>query len=67
MIARGLGFLLVAMIAICAWIASQRVVERKQNILITNADYEQCIPVQTPPLVPPKTDVFHPRANVELS
>jgi hypothetical protein len=38
MTARAIGFLLVAVIAICAWIASQREVERKQSILITNAE-----------------------------
>jgi hypothetical protein len=34
---------------------------------LVQADYEQCITVPTPPLVPPKTDVFHPQAAVALT
>jgi hypothetical protein len=46
-----IALLIIAALAVLAWLASERAVEERQRILITPADYQECVIVRTAPLL----------------
>lgn len=53
---RGIVFLIIALFAVCAWIASENAVREQEQVLIsaTNADYQRCVTIRNGPLKPPR-------------
>jgi hypothetical protein len=49
-----LALLIIAALAVIAWLASERAVEERQSTLVTPADYQECVIVRTAPLVKPR-------------
>jgi hypothetical protein len=63
---RSLCVLIFLVLFICALAAANRQKPLLVQARVHQADYPVCVRVVPPPLVPPRTDVFHPNTNTEI-